>query len=859
MDDLSFMIFDLQVGAHVPFFQRCAVWLSALGFFSGAVLAQPGSAQSPADIEPPRLSIPVPPQLPGTPAAGAPESAGLTPPPAPGELQAAEVPALSLRKKDGQTTSTSSSGQFVVHGNDLTLRSAFSSRCEEISSELRQFLKDEREPWTHPIVVMLNSGAAAQKKVKTASMSLAQVENRGGFHIQVTVQLRSDFQLSDFRAEILRALLAERVLRGLQELRTQRAELLPDWVYTGLMEALAYRKQARPSALFAAIFKSGKIFGIEEIIEASPTDMDALSKSIYRVSCCALVLALMDQDQGGTRLDRFLASLAGSSQPERQLLDQAYPSFAASPAALNKWWALQLADLSRPGLSEPLSPVDTLRALEEALTLRFQARADEVPKPRNALADVLPLAAAPEAAPEAAPAIQSTEAPEVVKPTPRRPPSNVRPRPRTETQPVAAAPSDPAPEPAATESEKRGFFSRLNPFSRRQKTGDEAVIESAIRDAARDEAQTRSVSQTASETPQVITTQLPESVTTVRPSASKPVQAATKAKPRNNQPAASVEDSPAAGKKRSRLNPINWFRGEEKPTDAADPAEPEKPKTSQRSQRVDSSLWASLSPSGLAQPVYIYQQLETPNKRRLFGLLGPKSEEKKEAKPAAVPAPAEPRNPIKIRPLFSSEESTPATAPVTMALEPAEARLPAAEPKKSAPSRRPRSRSEARISVPKMDPDPTPARAGTEANTAALIAATLPIDDYAYVLKRPDRREILANNLLALRALQLRGSVLFRPIITEYAGIVEEMMNGKVRKNTPQRLTSLRERCLQALKQSRAVRDLLDTHEANSSSAMSGTFDDYLNLPETIRRELPPRTDAISIYLDAIDREFSAP
>jgi hypothetical protein len=53
------------------------------------------------------------------------------------------------------------------------------------------------------------------------------------------------------------------------------------------------------------------------------------------------------------------------------------------------------------------------------------------------------------------------------------------------------------------------------------------------------------------------------------------------------------------------------------------------------------------------------------------------------------------------------------------------------------------------------------------------------------------------------------------------------------------------------------VRDQLDLHEANSTPAMSGTFEDYLKLPETIRKELPPRQDPISKYLDSLDKEFS--
>jgi hypothetical protein len=73
------------------------------------------------------------------------------------------------------------------------------------------------------------------------------------------------------------------------------------------------------------------------------------------------------------------------------------------------------------------------------------------------------------------------------------------------------------------------------------------------------------------------------------------------------------------------------------------------------------------------------------------------------------------------------------------------------------------------------------------------------------------------------------------------------------------RLKQLRQRTQIALDQSKAIRDQLDLHEANSLPAMSGTFDDYLKLPETIRKEIPPRQDSISKYLDALDREFSRP
>ena len=77
--------------------------------------------------------------------------------------------------------------------------------------------------------------------------------------------------------------------------------VLPEWLLTGVTQAMSFRDRSRPSAVFAAIFRSGKIYGIEEILDTAPGQLDALSRTIYETSCCALVLALLDQPEGPAR------------------------------------------------------------------------------------------------------------------------------------------------------------------------------------------------------------------------------------------------------------------------------------------------------------------------------------------------------------------------------------------------------------------------------------------------------------------------------------------------------------------------------------------------------------------------------
>jgi hypothetical protein len=996
------------------------------------------------------VAPPMPGQVKGEPAAAV--SQGRLPdmpPPA-----VSPVPPTPLSKSQGAVPSTSGSGQFIVHGNDLRLRNAFSSRCDEIKDELSRLLRDQ-QPWVLPVVVLLNSGEGARQSPRSVSTSLAEVAG-GGFHLQVTVNLRPDLRSQDLRAEVVRALLLERVLRSQPAVTSKRTMLLPEWMQVGVIRALDYRKQARPSTLFAAIFKSGRIFGIEEIIEASPTQMDALSRTIYDTSCCALVLALLDQPDGSARLNRFLASLATDDRSERELLNLAFPSFATSKASLNKWWALQLANLSRPGLSEPLTPAETLKALEEALTLRYQAKPSEIPKPRPV--PVLASLAAPEKERERV----------ILEPDPAV---------------IVEAEGD-------QPGRLRSFISMLNPFSSRRKASNAAIIESAIEEAAIKEVRSQedqSLEAVNSDVPdEAVASEGPRTMPTDErkgffnrwfggddtPEKEKP--AGERMEEQGEAPSGEIVPSGRP----SRWNPLNWFRRDKEalePSEAAPGLE-----TSSLDFWRGENLTALVmqqelvpaTPPAEAKPtaaVEVPEEKPQPKKRGFLGIFGSgkKKKEKEgavtEAMPAPAPAPAEAdapkgkadkeevksmseeeaqkkpaaetasakedsaaakkgkvakttlepvteqppadapakadgqamktgegtvdaaaapmpagdekqeaaapgkRGPVTLKSLFGfgkkpektekteepapmpaegaaapgddkakmaaqsaggapdaeakkeaspaekavdsnvadkSKKTTPSKAdaekvvekkaekpraetpkaaakpepkvaekpapktmdkpaptvtekPVSKPVEKPEPAKPASESPKTAPAPVPGMAEKPAAPAPKVEPPPPP-KPVDKPKDEPLVAAAVPIEDYTVIMKRPDRREILQHNLAALSALQHRSSVLFRPVVTEYTALVAELMEGKA-KNVDERLQRLRDRSRKIYEQSRAVRDLLDVHEANSASAMSGAFDDYLKLPEKIQEELPPRQDAISRYLDALDLEFSKP
>ncbi len=820
---------------HLPFVQAVAI-----AFFCAALFA---TAQTPAPPVPPLTKE----QKEAAAAIEAPKT--FTPPPLPGQLQgnvpakpaappappakpveqqpagnaaskmqvleavtqtgANEVPRVAAPSdKLPITSSTSTTGQFIVHGKVFQTRSAMSSRCEEISQELRKVLHD-KEPWVLPVVVLLNtSEEAAKSKGPLISTAITELTH-GGFHLQVTVNDRPGLKADNLRENVVRALLAERILRNHQKISTPEGRLvLPDWIMTGVLHAMDYRASARPSALFSTIFRSGKIYGIEEIIEASPVEMDGLSRTIYETSCCALVLALVDQPDGPQRFNKFLNALASDPRSERELLSAAFPNFAASASSLNKWWSLQLATLSKPGIAEPFTAAESLKAIEDAITIRYEAKPDEVPKNVKPRPFVLP-----------APLVVSSSEPPPLLPSI----TDAPPKPKSKDTAENKAAEE---ETTTGEKPKRSLWRRLlflgDPDEEESKTAEASAANEAALDAEK------------------------KPGFFGRLFGAGPDEKREPDKPKATEvekPKAAETDEPEAKeeKKPSVLNPLNWFRGgskDEEPKKEDAPAKdapaPGEPSASLDVARLISpalaDAWQLLAPAAprmTAEPLFDFR------KRKAKPEEEPKAESKKEeapkksaAKPDGKPRTSNPN---------SKSTSKPSAAP-------------SGTPRTNNPNARP-------VPAELIQPATGSAPASAVAKSG-LVPVLLPLEEYQHILKRPDRVQILNYNVASLRALELRVSVLFRPVVTAYLAAVTDIQDGKT-KDMDKRLAVLHEFALVAYQKSIAVRDYLDWFEASENGRLSGKFDDFLELPAIIQKELPPRTDPISKYLDAIDKEFS--
>ncbi|MBK8094392.1 MAG: hypothetical protein IPK32_21120 [Verrucomicrobiaceae bacterium] len=873
----------------------------------------------------PKQGAPGTPQAPTMPPATPPAAppapaAALPPPPAPVTTTMSKQEALDAATKPKSdtvvapsiplpgdkvpvTSSTSASGQFRVHGKDLATRSRLSSHLDELASELRATLGDTA-PHVLPIVVQLVQGEDAARATalgrQTVTVGITEVSG-AGFRLEMTVLDTPALTLGTLRRETVRLMLAERVLRGHSQLMNPADRLmLPEWIFTGVMGALDFRAAARPVTLFAAIFKSGKIFGIEEIIEASPTEMDSLSRSIYDTSCSALVMALVEQPQGARRFNTFLNSLAGDKRSERELLSAAYPGFAASASSLNKWWALQMAALAKRGVGDPLNADESLLALEKALTIHYTAKTEEAPK------DI-------QSRPFAAPA--STFSPQ--PPTPKEPKKAI-PDPfakKTTSSPVASsskaksssksaaksAETPAAPDEATEEEEepkkgnvwvryltlgllgdKKDDPSDSEPDAEKKAASADkmAALEKAIAEdkAAEKAAKTASSDAATEESRPGIFSRLfsrqglksasePEEPTDAKTTpepekdakakaaaieAPKPAPATTDSKPKTTEkpkseakPEPKAEEPPAE-KKRGFFD---WLRGSKKDEPKAESEAPQDKKPASKDES------AALSPAAAQFIAFTLDYLIPP--RPHAALLDFLKRKKKTEEPAT-----ETPTPPKAPPAASSTSSAKKKAKSKSTTPPRSTNpnaKPAARPvqpkdgstRTTNPAAKP-------VPTPVIPPPTTPAADDSDIGKLppGMVAVQLHLEDYVHIMKRPDRAEILQHNVIALRNLQPQIGIAFRPVVNGYLAVLDMLQRGQT-KDVDISLAGLRQAAIAAASQTKAVRDFVDWYEANETEKLSGKFEDFLNLPIIIQKELPPREDPISKYLDGLDREFS--
>lgn len=158
----------------------------------------------------------------------------------------------------------------------------------------------------------------------------------------------------------------------------------------------------------------------------------------------------------------------------------------------------------------------------------------------------------------------------------------------------------------------------------------------------------------------------------------------------------------------------------------------------------------------------------------------------------------------------------------------------------------------------KGKPKPPQPQNGSEAPSAVAAAPQAVVasfEELGTFSNRSDLAKLLQRNQSALVQLQLRAHPFYRGIIDDYLAAISLLAEGKER-GLAEQFAALAARRTRMVRDSRAVEDYLDWYEATQRTEKSGAFRGYLETTRKLERPARAKSDPISRYLDAMEREY---
>ncbi|MFT5856627.1 MAG: hypothetical protein ACI8XO_003881, partial [Verrucomicrobiales bacterium] len=266
-------------------------------------------------------------------------------------------------------TTRSPDGNFVVHGSDAHTRGVYSEFAVKSFSDFRT-LTNARGRLKDPVVITLipvPGNRYAGHPVQLRPVISPQYSPN--LHIRLCESLR----MAQVREYLVWHFLMDDALRRSSnpgEIVEKRGKnMIPSWLWAGVSEAIEFQQTGEPSELFSAVFESGQLMSVAEILRTDPSRLTSLSRAIYRASAGGLVLTLMQQKNGAAQMRRYVDDLAGALPDQEAMLQKHFPGIDDSNNSLEKWWALKVAELAKPTSLDIFSIKETEDRLQRALVV----------------------------------------------------------------------------------------------------------------------------------------------------------------------------------------------------------------------------------------------------------------------------------------------------------------------------------------------------------------------------------------------------------------------------------------------------------------------------------------------------------
>jgi hypothetical protein len=303
------------------------------------------------------------------------------------------VPGGNREQPAAETRAISRSGMFRVSGGGQAQRSSVALMLEQRKEDFEALLRDRDtdaekraakragffentgggvDPFKVPVDITIAAGPGK----RPVDYGLVYTADAFVLGIRIDPERGIDHDLLERAA--LTVLLYERSLRDVKPGEFTDPLVVRPWLVEGLAEAAKWRTGRADRRIYEGVFKRGGGFTMDELFELperSFNQLDGASRLAFRALSGALVMALLEQPGGRGSFRAFCGEAARFSGEMPVLLRKHFPDLNLSERSLAKWWALTLAKLVQPQLSEVLPIRETELALVEAL--QFHSRDED--------------------------------------------------------------------------------------------------------------------------------------------------------------------------------------------------------------------------------------------------------------------------------------------------------------------------------------------------------------------------------------------------------------------------------------------------------------------------------------------------
>ena len=288
------------------------------------------------------------------------------------------VPGGNVPKAKVDESVYSKSRLFRVTGGEGATRASVALQLEQHKNDFEELIEDKVSKFKVPVNVYLTAEAGKQPVeydlVETEDTSGAGVAG-GSFGLGIRIHPDPGIDHDLLERAALTVLLYERSLRSVKPGELDAALVVRPWLVEGLVEAQKWKTGRADRRLYEGVFRRGGGFTMDELFELSDRSyqqLDGASRLSFRALSGALMMALLEQPQGKEAFRSFCGDAARYSGEMPVLLRKHFPDLNLSEKSLAKWWALTLAKLVQPTLTEVLPVLDTEREL--AAALQFHTR-----------------------------------------------------------------------------------------------------------------------------------------------------------------------------------------------------------------------------------------------------------------------------------------------------------------------------------------------------------------------------------------------------------------------------------------------------------------------------------------------------